>query len=225
MRIDVEQLGQGRVAAAALEGLEAGEQAAGRVGNQGDGTGRSTQADLVVGSAGVGAGVEESSLHLRAPQPIPANQVEEGIVDLHMEPAGEFVGEPALRGLVGPGLDGCDQGAVPGEPGGIVGPQSAVVEAGDLPESVEAAAVGITGQVAELLEFLRKTVMSVQVPRAFLRSGSSAILLLKKCGFAGIGGRRMWGAYRARGERREPTTINSRCSLHRRERTAPRSRR
>ena len=58
----------------------------------------------------------------------------EGILDLNVENVGQFIGEPAARGLVDEGLDGGDESAVTGKPNCIVGPQANVVETGSFAE-------------------------------------------------------------------------------------------
>ena len=45
------------------------------------------------------------------------------------------------------------QGAVAGKPDPFVRPQSASIKAGDLDQGVEASAMSVAGEVAELLEF------------------------------------------------------------------------
>ena len=72
-----------------------------------------------------------------------------------MERVGQFVGEPAARGLIDEGLDGGDERAVTGEPNRIVGPQAGVVEAGDFAKGIVAAAMSIAGEVIEELEFAK----------------------------------------------------------------------
>jgi hypothetical protein len=76
----------------------------------------------------------------------------EMILDLSMEDAGQFIGEPAVRGLINERLDGGDEGAVTGKPNGIVGPQADVVEAGGFAEGIVTAAVSIAGEVIQELE-------------------------------------------------------------------------
>jgi hypothetical protein len=69
-----------------------------------------------------------------------------------MENVGQFIGEPAARGLVDEGLDGGDKGAITGKPNCIVGPQADVVEAGGFAEGIVTAAMGIAGEVIQELE-------------------------------------------------------------------------
>ena len=79
----------------------------------------------------------------------------ERILHLGMERIGQFVGEPAVRGLIDEGLDGGEQCAVAREPDRLMGPEAGVVEAGGFSQSVVAPAMSIAGQVVEELEFAK----------------------------------------------------------------------
>ena len=63
-----------------------------------------------------------------------------------MKDVGQLVGEPTGRRLIDKGLDGGDERAVAGKPNSAVGPQAYIVEAGNLPEGIVAAAMRIAGQ-------------------------------------------------------------------------------
>ena len=71
------------------------------------------------------------------------------ILDLDVQQVIEFVGGVAGFGVGDQNGTGVDQGAVAGEADLVVGPQSELVEASDLVESVVLATVGITRQIAE----------------------------------------------------------------------------
>jgi hypothetical protein len=103
----------------------------------------------------IGGSVEEAAGDLRAAKAIGAHQIVEGIVDFGMERVRQFVGEPAVRRLVDEGLNSGHQGAIAGKPDGIVGPQAGVVEAGRFAEGIVTAAMGITGQLIQELEFAK----------------------------------------------------------------------
>jgi hypothetical protein len=124
----------------------------GGVGQQGNRLGGSPDAELIARLAAIGGGVQESSAHLGATQTVGAHEIVEGILDLGMENVGQFIGEPAVGGLVDEGLDGGDEGAITRKPNCIVGPQADVVEACDLAQGIVTAAVGIAGEVIQELE-------------------------------------------------------------------------
>src|SRR5487761_84932 len=101
----------------------------------------------------IGGRVEKAASDLGAAKTIGAHQIVEGIVDFGMERVRQFVGEPAVRGLIDQGLNSGHQSAMAGKPDGIVGPQAGVVKAGSFAEGIVTAAMGIAGQVIQELEF------------------------------------------------------------------------
>jgi hypothetical protein len=124
----------------------------GCIGQQRNRLGGLPGAELITRLPAIGGGVKESSSHLGAAQTVGAHEIVEGILDLGMEHVGQFIGEPAVRGLVDEGLDGGDEGAITGKPNCIVGPQADVVEAGGFAEGIVTAAMGIAGEVIQELE-------------------------------------------------------------------------
>jgi hypothetical protein len=115
----------------------------------------------------------------------------EGILDLGMENVGQFIGEPAARGLIDEGLDGGDERAVTGKPNRIVGPQAGVVEAGGFAEGIVTAAMGIAGEVIQELELAKDGEVGAGAESA-LSSGNVAILWRSRC-LRRLGGRRRVG--------------------------------
>src|SRR6185295_3322492 len=113
----------------------------GGVGQQRNRLGGLPGAELIARLAAIGSSVQESSGHLGAAQTLGAHKIVKGILDFSMENVGQFIGEPAARGLVNEELDGGDEGAVTGKPNGIVGPQAEVVEAGSFAEGIVTAAM------------------------------------------------------------------------------------
>jgi hypothetical protein len=79
----------------------------------------------------------------------------ERILDFGMECVGQFIGEPATRGLIDEGLNGGNESAVAGEPNRLVRPQAVVIEAGSFAEGIVATAMSIAGQVVQELEFAK----------------------------------------------------------------------
>lgn len=69
-----------------------------------------------------------------------------------MQNVGEFVSVVAVVRSQDESFHGGQQGAVPGEPDGLVGPQPAIVKLGDVGERVKTPAMGVAGEVAELLK-------------------------------------------------------------------------
>ena len=86
---------------------------------------------------------------LGAPDTTLESQLAQWILDLDVQQVIEFVGGVAGFGVGDQNGTGVDQGAVAGEADLVVGPQSELVEASDLVESVVLATVGITRQIAE----------------------------------------------------------------------------
>ena len=177
VRVQAEEFGQNAIASVSqLDGFQSGEQTAlllveqavekqdgrfqfigrylksGGVGQQRNRLGGLPGAELIASLPAIGGGVKESSGHLGAAQTLGAHEIVEGILDFSMENVGQFIGEPAARGLVDEGLDGGDEGAITGKPNCIMGPQADVVEAGGFAEGIVTAAMGIAGKVIQELE-------------------------------------------------------------------------
>jgi len=155
VRVQAEEIGQNGIATVSqFDGLQTGEQTTlllveqavekqdgrleiiGRhlksrgVGQQWNRLGGLPGAELIARLPAIGSSVKESAGHLGAAQTLGTDEIVEGILDLSMEDVGQFISEPAARGLVDEGLDGGNEGAITGNPNGIVGPQADVVEAG-----------------------------------------------------------------------------------------------
>ena len=124
----------------------------GGVGKQRNRLGGLPGAELIARLPAIGGGVKESPGHLGAAKTVGAHQIVEGIMDLSMKNVGQFIGEPAVRGLVDEGLDSGDEGAVTGKPNCIVGPQADVVKAGGFAEGIVTAAMGVAGEVIQKFE-------------------------------------------------------------------------
>ena len=176
--MQAEQGGRAAVAAvAAQQGGEAGEQAAlllvqqaaeqrdgGRQAAVGlSGSGQRGQrrgacrldpagGDLALATGRVGRAVERAALHAGTGDVAVAGEPGEGVDGADAEQCIEFGRAEAAGGGVDQGAGGGAQGAAGGEADAVVGPQAGGVEAGALAEGVEAPAVGVAGEVAELLE-------------------------------------------------------------------------
>jgi len=68
---------------------------------------------------------------------------------------GQLVGVVAVGRLVDEDVYGGEQGAMTRKPNSLVRPESAIVEMGNFRQGVEASAMGVAGEVAELLEFAK----------------------------------------------------------------------
>ena len=168
MRVQTEEFGQNAIASVSqLDGFQPGKQTtlllveqaiekqdgrfqligryleSGGIGQQRNRLGGLPCAELIASLPAIGGGVKKTPRHLRAAQTLGEHEIVEGILDLSMENVGQFIGEPAARGLVDEKLDGGDEGAVPGKPNSIVGPQADVVEAGGFAEGIVTTAMGI----------------------------------------------------------------------------------
>jgi hypothetical protein len=177
VRVQAEEFGENAIASVSqLDGFQPGEQTtlllveqaiekqdrrfqfigryleSGGIGQQRNRLGGLPGAELIAILSAISGGVQESSGHLGAAQTLGAHQIVEGILDLNVENVGQFIGEPAARGLVDEGLDGGDESAVTGKPNCIVGPQANVVETGGFAEGIVTAAMGIAGEVIQELE-------------------------------------------------------------------------
>ena len=118
------------------------------------GSGRRSLADVSGAQLGlvplaVGREVDPAGADLGAPDATLESQLAQWILDLDVQQVIEFVGGVAGFGVGDQNGTGVDQGAVAGEADLVVGPQSELVEASDLVESVVLATVGITRQIAE----------------------------------------------------------------------------
>ena len=150
VRIQAEEFGQNAIATVSqLHGLQTGEQATlllveqavekhnggfeflgrylenGSIDHQRNRLCGLPGAELIPSLPTIGGSVQEPSSHRRAAQTFRAYQIVEGIVDLGVERVGQFVGEPAARGLSDEGLDGGDESAVAGKPNCIMRPKPA----------------------------------------------------------------------------------------------------
>ena len=106
-------------------------------------------AQLGVVPLAVGREVDPAGADLGAPDATLDSELAQWILDLDVQQVLEFVGGVAGFGVGDQNGTGVDQGAVAGEADLVVGPQSELVEASDLVESVVLATVGITRQIAE----------------------------------------------------------------------------
>ena len=178
MRIHIEERGQDRIAThAEFDRFQAGKQApllfveqaveqengrfeliegdvkGGRVRDQRDDVGRATGPDLIFRPSRLGGGVEEPPRDLGASHTTLAHQLVERIVNVDMQPVGEFIGEPALWRLGDPRLQRRHERPVAREPHRLVGPQTVFIKTSDRSERIEPAPVRVAGEVAEWLEF------------------------------------------------------------------------
>jgi hypothetical protein len=97
--------------------------------------------------------VEELASDLHPAESLPLNQVAQRLLDLGVEGVGQFRSVVAIGGAVDKSLHGSQQGAVTGKPNRFLRPQAVIVKAGDFGQGVEAPAMGVAGEVVQLLQF------------------------------------------------------------------------
>ena len=178
LAVQAEQGGRAPVAAAAAQqGGEAGEQAAlllvQRAAEQGDRGGQAAVGPLRIGrgrhgggprgldpaggdlallASGIECAVDGLPVGAEAGQLALADEPGEGVDGAHAEQGVEFGGAEAERGGVDQGACRGAERAVGGEADVAVGPQTAGVEPSAVAEGVELAAMGVGGEVVQLLE-------------------------------------------------------------------------
>jgi hypothetical protein len=216
MRIQAEEFGQNAIAAMSqLDRFQAGEQAtlllveqaikeqnsgfeflggylkSGSIGYQRNRLGGLPGAELIPRLPAIGGRVQETSGYLRAPKTFGAHQVVEWILDFGMERIGQFIGEPATRGLIDEGLNGGDESAVTGKPNCIVRPQAGVVETSRFAEGVITAAMSIAGQVIQKLEFAKDSEVGTGAESGF-KLGQRGDFVTQEVLAEGLGVEREW---------------------------------
>jgi hypothetical protein len=77
----------------------------------------------------------------------------EGILHFDVQVRSQLIGEVSTRGTLDEGICRGQQGAEAGEPDLCLGPQSAIIKAGDFAQGIVSAAMGIAGEVIQRLEF------------------------------------------------------------------------
>ncbi len=92
---------------------------------------------------GLDGGIEKLALDLHSCQALLLDQMAKGLLHFRVQGVGQFLGIVALGRLVHENFHGGQQGAVAGEPDTFLRPQSAIVEASDFGQGVEAAAMGV----------------------------------------------------------------------------------
>ena len=114
-------------------------------------------------------------------------------MDLSMENVGQFIGEPAVRGLVDEGLEGGDEGAITGKPNCIVEPKAEVVEAGGFAERIVTTAMGIAGEVIQELELSKDGEVGAGTESRF-EFGQSSDFVAQEMLAESLGGQKREGA-------------------------------
>lgn len=97
--------------------------------------------------------VEELAIDLHPTEPLQPNQVAQRLLHLGVECVGQFRSVVAIGGAVDTSLHGRQQRAMPGKPNRFMRPQPVIIKAGDFGQRVEAPAMGVAGEVVELLQF------------------------------------------------------------------------
>ena len=106
-------------------------------------------------------GIEKLAIHLHSRQALLLNQMAERLLHFGVQGIGQFMGVIAVGRLVDEGFQGSQQRAVAGEPDTFMRPQSAIVETSDFGQGVEAAAMGVAGEIVKLLQFPKDSEIGV----------------------------------------------------------------
>ncbi len=80
------------------------------------------------------------------------HEMAQRLLNFGMQEIGKLMGVVAVGGAQDEGFHGGQQGSIAREPNRLVRPQSAISKAGDLRQRIEAPAMRIAGEVAELLQ-------------------------------------------------------------------------
>ena len=115
--------------------------------------GTAARQDLVAPNGGIDGGVEELATACGSAQALLLHQQAQRLLDSGLEEVSQLPSVVAVGGGQDEGFHRGYQGAVAREPDPFVRPQSASIKAGDLDQSVEASAMGVAGEITELLEF------------------------------------------------------------------------
>ena len=102
------------------------------------------------------------------------------LLNLGMQNIGKLMRVVAVGGAPDESFHGEQQGSIAREPNRLVGPQSAIIKAGDLRQRIEAPAMRIAGEVAELLQLAEYRDRRSGAKQAF-EFRHSAILWRRRC--------------------------------------------
>jgi hypothetical protein len=122
---------------------------------------------LFAAREGFDGGIEKLAIHLHSRQALLLDQMPERLLHFGVQGIGQFIGIIAVKRLVDEGFYGSQQRAVAGEPDTFMLPQSAIVEVNDFGQGVEAAAMGVAGEIVKLLQFTKDSEIGVRAQNAF----------------------------------------------------------
>jgi hypothetical protein len=122
---------------------------------------------LVAALGGIDRGIEKLAIDFDSAQSLLADEMAQRLLNFGVQDIGKFMGVVAMRGLVHEGLHGCEQSAVARKPDRLVRPQSLIIKASDVGQGVEAPAMGIAGEVIQLLQFAKHRQIGVAAERTF----------------------------------------------------------
>ena len=174
VRIQAQEIREQGVAAVTQpQGLQAGEQAAllfveqsieqdnrgvefvgrdlegGGVNGHRNRLGTAASQALLAPNGGIHGGIEKRAIDFGSAQALLLEQMAERFLNLGVQQIGQLLGVAAVGGSQDEGFHGGYQSALAGEPDPLVRPQPAIIKAGQLAERIEAAAMGVAGEVAE----------------------------------------------------------------------------
>ncbi len=108
--------------------------------------------DLVATIGRIDCDVEKLAIDFGSTQTPLQHEMAQRLLNFGMQDIGKLMGVIAVGGAQDEGFHGGQQGSIAREPNRLVRPQSAIIKAGDLWQRIEAPAMRITGEVAELLQ-------------------------------------------------------------------------
>ncbi len=100
----------------------------------------------------IDCGVDKLAIDFASTQTLLLQEMAQRLLNLGMQDIGQLIRVVAVEGAQDESFHGGQQGSIAREPNRLVRPQSAIIKAGDLRQRIEAPAMRIAGEVAELLQ-------------------------------------------------------------------------
>jgi hypothetical protein len=123
-----------------------------RMNRQRHGLSAAASQGLVATIGRIDCGVKELAIDFASTQTPLLQEMPQRLLNFGMQDIGELMGVVAVGGAQDEGFHGGQQGSIAREPNCLVRPQSAILKARDLRQRIEAPAMCIAGEVAELLQ-------------------------------------------------------------------------
>ena len=110
---------------------------------------------LLAALDGVDGGIEKLAFDLHSCQALLLDEMTERLLHFGVQVISQLMSIVALGRLVHENFHGGQQGSVTGEPDALMRPPCVIVEVSDFGQGVEAAAMGVAGEIVELLQFAK----------------------------------------------------------------------